>query len=76
VGIVFTIDSALQHTCAEISEQAVRGQVSAAERDLLIDGAILLAVHLEALAEDGRLHLPDALLDRTAEAAGRPALSR
>lgn len=60
---MFIIDSALQHTCAEIGEQAVRGQVSAAERDLLIDGAILLAIHLETLAQDAHAGIPDGWLE-------------
>ncbi len=51
---MFTIDSALQHTCAEFREQAARGQITSAECDLLIDGAILLAVHLEELLRDAR----------------------
>jgi len=52
VGTVFTVDSALQHTCAGFREQATAGKITAAECDLLIDGAILLAVHLEALIQD------------------------
>jgi len=49
---VFTIDAALQHTCASFHEQAARGEITAAERDLLIDGAILLAVNLEGLIQE------------------------
>lgn len=49
---MFTVDSALQHTCASFREQAARGEITAAECDLLIDGAILLAVNLEALIQD------------------------
>jgi hypothetical protein len=52
VIVVFAVDSALQHTCAEFREQANRGQITEAECDLLIDGAILLAIHLEALIQD------------------------
>ncbi len=48
----FTIDAALQHTCAVFREQASRGEITAAECDLLIDGAILLAMHIETLAQD------------------------
>ncbi len=51
---MFTVDSALQHTCAEFREQVKRGQITAAECDLLIDGAILLAIHVEALIQDAR----------------------
>lgn len=50
---MFTVDSALQHTCAGLREHAARGEITGPECDLLIDGAILLAVHLEALIQDG-----------------------
>jgi hypothetical protein len=59
VGIVitvFTVDAALQHVCAIFREQADRGDITPTERDLLMDGAILLAVHVdEDLARDGRV---------------------
>jgi hypothetical protein len=48
----FTIDAALQHTCAVFRDQAARGEITRAECDLLIDGAILLAMHIEALSQD------------------------
>jgi len=51
---VFTVDAALQHICAIFREQADRGDITPAERDLLIDGAILLAMHVGDLARDGR----------------------
>ncbi len=51
---MFTIDAALEHTCAEFRARADCGQITAAERDLLIDGAILLAVKLEELIQDSR----------------------
>ena len=51
---VFTVDAALQHTCAIIRERANQDDISPAERDLLIDGAILLAMHVDELAQDGR----------------------
>jgi hypothetical protein len=70
VGIVFTVDSALQHTCASFREQAARGEITAAECDLLIDGAILLAVHLETLIQDAYAGKPPSWLD----ASRRPAL--
>lgn len=57
VGIVitvFTVDAALQHICAIFREQADRGDITPTERDLLIDGAILLANHVDELAQDGR----------------------
>ena len=48
----FTVDAALQHTCAIFREQADQGDITSAERDLLTDGAILLAMHLDELAKD------------------------
>jgi len=51
---VLSLDSALQHTCAELHDQASRGHITAAERDLMIDGAVLLAMHLEELLQDAR----------------------
>jgi hypothetical protein len=50
---VLTVDAALQHVCAIFREQADRGDITPAERDLLIDGAILLAMHVDDLAQDG-----------------------
>ena len=47
VGIVITVltvEAALQDTCAVFRERAGRGDITPAERDLLIDGAILLAM--------------------------------
>ncbi len=55
---MFTVDSALLHTCASFHEQAARGAITAAECDLLIDGAILLAVNLETLVEDAQAGRP------------------
>jgi hypothetical protein len=52
---VLTVDAALQHICAIFREQADRGDMTPAERDLLTDGAILLAMHVDDLARDGRL---------------------
>ncbi len=52
---VLTVDAALQHTCAIFRERADRGDITPTERDLLIDGAILLAMHLDDLAQDGRI---------------------
>jgi hypothetical protein len=50
---VLTVDAALQHVCATLREQADRGDITSAERDLLIDGAILLAVRVDDMATDG-----------------------
>ena len=52
---VLTVDAALQHICAIIREQADRGDITPTERDLLIDGAILLAMNVNDLALDGRV---------------------
>jgi hypothetical protein len=52
---VLTVDAALQHTCAIFRERADRGDITPTERDLLIDGAILLAMHLDDLVQDGRI---------------------
>ena len=49
---VLTVDAALQHTCAIFRERADRGDITPTERDLLIDGAILLAMHVDDLARD------------------------
>ena len=60
---MFTVDSALQHTCAMFRERAAHGEITPVERDLLIDGAILLAANLELLIQDAhegwRLSWPD-----------------
>jgi hypothetical protein len=51
-----TVDVELQHVCAIFREQADRGEITPIERDLLIDGAILLAMHVDDdLARDGRV---------------------
>jgi len=49
---VLTVDAALQHICAVFRERADRGDITPTERDLLIDGAILLAMHVDDLAEE------------------------
>ncbi len=51
---VLTVDEALQHICAVFREHADRGDITPAERDLLIDGAVLLAMRVDDLARDGR----------------------
>jgi hypothetical protein len=50
---VLTVEAALEQTCAIFRDQADRGDISLAERDLLIDGAILLAMHVDNLAQGG-----------------------
>ncbi len=54
MNTVLTVDEALQHICAVFREHADRGDITPAERDLLIDGAILLAMRVDDLARDGR----------------------
>jgi hypothetical protein len=51
---VLTIEAALEHTCASFRERADRGDITPAERDLLTAGAILLAMHIDDLAWEGR----------------------
>jgi hypothetical protein len=46
------VDEALELTCAIFCERADRGDITAAERDLLTDGAILLAMHVDDLARE------------------------
>lgn len=56
VGIVLTVltvDEALQHMCAVFRERADLGDITPTERDLLIDGALLLAMRVDDLARDG-----------------------
>ena len=59
---VLAVDAALQHVCANLCEQADRGDLTPAERDLLIDGAILLAVHVDDMTADELVDSPFARL--------------
>jgi hypothetical protein len=68
---VFTVDAALEHTCADFREQAARGEITAAERDLLIDGAILLAANLEELIQDARAGEPPSWPDASQRRSAR-----
>ena len=52
---VLTVDEALQHVCAIFREEAGRGDITPTERDLLIDGAILLAMRVDDQARNGRV---------------------
>ena len=52
---VLTVDEALQHICAIFREETDRGDITPVERDLLIDGAILLAMRVDDQARDGRV---------------------
>ena len=52
---VLTVDEALQHVCATLREHADRGDITPAECDLMIDGAILLAMRVDDLARDDRV---------------------
>jgi len=51
---VLTVETALEQMCAIFRERAGRGDITPAERDLLIDGAILLAMHIDDLAREDR----------------------
>ena len=75
---VRTVDAELQYICAIFRERADRGEITPTERDLLIDGAILLAMHVDGdLAADGRVGLdagwPGALPKRLGRHERRPA---
>ena len=67
---VLTVEAALQHTCAIFRDRADRGEITAAERDLMIDGAILLAMHVDDLALEGH---SDSAPGRSAAARPEPA---
>jgi len=55
---VLTVDAELQHICEIFREQADRGAVTPTECDLLMDGAILLAMRVDNdLARDSRIGL-------------------
>lgn len=60
---MFTVDSALQHTCASFRKQVERGEITAYECDLLIDGAILLAASLESLVQVAHMGGPSSWPD-------------
>lgn len=69
VGIVITVltvDEALQHVCAVLREQADRGDISPTERDLMMDGAILLTMRVDDLARDGGFGPPEEALPKPA----------
>ena len=70
VRIVFIVDVALEHTCAEFRSRAASGQITATERDLLIDGAVLLASKIEELLQDARAGSPPEWPDPAKHAAG------
>ena len=52
---VLTVDAALEQVCAIFREQADRGDITPTERDLLMDGAILLAMHVDKPTQDDRV---------------------
>jgi hypothetical protein len=52
---VLTVDTALEQICATFREHADRGDITPTERDLLIDGAIMLAMHVDDLDRPGRV---------------------
>ena len=63
MNTVLIVDKALQHICATFREEADRGDITPTERDLLIDGAILLAMNVDDMARE----------DRAGPDSGRPA---
>ena len=60
---VLTVDEALQHICAMFRDEANLGDITPTERDLLMDGAILLAMSVDDMSREDRFG-PD---------SGRPA---
>lgn len=69
---VLTVDEALQHMCRLFREQADRGSITPSERDLLIGGAVLLAMRVDDLARDDRADPDSGRPERTlAKPAGR-----
>lgn len=69
---VLTVDTALQHVFALLREQADRGGITPAERDLMMDGAILLAMRVDDLAGEDRTGSDSGLpTGAVPEAAGR-----
>jgi len=71
VNTVLIVDKALQHICATFREEADRGDITPTERDLLIDGAILLAMNVDDMAREDRAG-PDSGRRRPPELAHRP----
>lgn len=51
---VLTVDEALQHICAIFRDEANLGDITPTERDLLIDGAILLAMSVDDMSREDR----------------------
>jgi hypothetical protein len=72
---VLTVDEALQHVCTTLREHADRGDITPAERDLLIDGAILVAMRVDDLAQDGRAGWPEGALPQHAGRRKRHAIA-
>jgi hypothetical protein len=76
---VLTVDEALQHICATFREEAELGDLTPTERDLLIDGAILLAMNVDDMSREGRFGsdsgCPEGTLPRRAGRHERPRLA-
>ncbi len=51
---VLTVDEALQHICAIFRDEAKLGDITPTERDLLMDGAILLAMSVDDMSREDR----------------------
>ena len=68
---VLTVDAALQHICAILRAHADRGDITPTERDLLIDGAILLAMRVDDQARDGRVGSDSGWPEGATEPVGR-----
>jgi len=69
---VLTVDEALQHICAIFREEADLGDITPTERDLMIDGAILLAMNVDDMSRSRGLRTLNPLpsVRQTAAALG------
>lgn len=76
---VLTVDEALQHICALFRDEANLGDITPTERDLLMDGAILLAMSVDDMSREDRLGSdsgrPEGALPRRAGRHERPRLA-
>jgi hypothetical protein len=76
---VLTVDEALQHICAIFRKEAELGEITPTERDLMMDGAILLAMNVDDMSREDRFGpdpgRPAGALPRRAGRHERPQLA-
>jgi hypothetical protein len=76
---VLTVDEALQHICAMFREEADLGDITPTERDLLMDGAILLAMNVDDMSREDHFgpdsRWPEGALPRRPGRHERPRLA-